>query len=474
MSGKCGMMSVDEEGDVVAVFEKFTISPHQRLAVSSEFKAFLLRSALSYVMEQKGGIYGSSVIIGSCNNQSRMPNWLISAQSKTVGPYLLAASRAILISASQTPVQDQVSLLAARCVHNVLVQCYNAKDVEHAISKLPGTEVGGQRVEKKIERLKKLVVRLADSKMGNELQLVVEGMLQMSKYISCDIKRKICRWPQEVGRYGEQQMSLANRLGLGQVGVEHEGISCSLTQLYVLHSGIQDLVACSDVLIQTKKTKGEDQGQEQELVFVSKKCVKVVSFVLQHVEKALAEVGCLTQMLKQVQATDWNSTNVQSQSLEEGSYSRLKQILGVLCLLFCLSEDILLSQHLLFSICIAFYNQLAGFAEIYTLKGSQLQVPVDKFQEIVDSVNEHITPKIYNSFCQIDAFGKRKTNKQHKSIPELIYAIEQYERIMLELGKTCKKNLMRLAKRSTNRDFKIDLKKVMRPDQVQQREQEAT
>lgn len=52
--------------------------------------------------------------------------------------------------------------------------------------------------------------------------------------------------------------------------------------------------------------------------------------------------------------------------------------------------------------------------------------------------------------------GKSKVMKEVRSIPNLIYAIEQYERYLIQLSKKSKINLMEHFKRSTARDFKIN------------------
>lgn len=54
--------------------------------------------------------------------------------------------------------------------------------------------------------------------------------------------------------------------------------------------------------------------------------------------------------------------------------------------------------------------------------------------------------------------GKRILNKikrEEKCIPDLIFQIEDYEKYLIQLSKLTKINLLKHAKRSTARDFKI-------------------
>lgn len=59
-----------------------------------------------------------------------------------------------------------------------------------------------------------------------------------------------------------------------------------------------------------------------------------------------------------------------------------------------------------------------------------------------------------------------KIKRENRCIPDLIYQIEDYERYLIQLSKLTKVNLLRHAKRSTSRDFKIiETKKISTPEQ---------
>lgn len=48
-----------------------------------------------------------------------------------------------------------------------------------------------------------------------------------------------------------------------------------------------------------------------------------------------------------------------------------------------------------------------------------------------------------------------KIKRENRCIPDLIFQIEDYEKYLIQLSKATKVNLLRHAKRSTSRDFKI-------------------
>ena len=58
-----------------------------------------------------------------------------------------------------------------------------------------------------------------------------------------------------------------------------------------------------------------------------------------------------------------------------------------------------------------------------------------------------------------------KIRRESKCIPDLIYQIEDYEKYLIQLSKLTKVNLLRHAKRSVARDFRIE-------DKSEEREQE--
>lgn len=79
---------------------------------------------------------------------------------------------------------------------------------------------------------------------------------------------------------------------------------------------------------------------------------------------------------------------------------------------------------------------------------------------------------------QENAQNKGIINKikwENRCIPDLIYHIEDYERYLIQLSKLTKVNLLRHAKRSTARDFKIiETKKITAPENEPSQEDSAS
>lgn len=65
----------------------------------------------------------------------------------------------------------------------------------------------------------------------------------------------------------------------------------------------------------------------------------------------------------------------------------------------------------------------------------------------------------------------RKIRRENRCIPDLIFQIEDYEKYLIQLSKLTKVNLLRHAKRSTARDFKIlDVKMTAKQEEEPEHE----
>ncbi|XP_073239367.1 Fanconi anemia group I protein-like [Porites lutea] len=132
------------------------------------------------------------------------------------------------------------------------------------------------------------------------------------------------------------------------------------------------------------------------------------------------------------------------------------------------------------------YNTLGALAKYYlSLYSQRLGYLPAKFEKLVKMSGTHLSQQVYALLTYIQAAqtqslleqsttaknkakdrkktakgqnlsGKAKVMKEVKSIPNLIYAIEQYERYLIQLSKKSKINLMEHFKRSTARDFRIN------------------
>ncbi|KAJ7376915.1 hypothetical protein OS493_031507 [Desmophyllum pertusum] len=132
------------------------------------------------------------------------------------------------------------------------------------------------------------------------------------------------------------------------------------------------------------------------------------------------------------------------------------------------------------------YVTLGSLAKHYlSLYSQRLGYLPAKFEKLVKMTGTHLSQQVYALLTYIQATqsqtlleqsttaknkakdkkkvpkgqnlpGKAKVMKEVKSVPNLIYAMEQYERYLIQLSKKSKINLMEHFKRSTARDFRIN------------------
>uniref|UniRef100_H0V9N9 FA complementation group I n=1 Tax=Cavia porcellus TaxID=10141 RepID=H0V9N9_CAVPO len=78
-------------------------------------------------------------------------------------------------------------------------------------------------------------------------------------------------------------------------------------------------------------------------------------------------------------------------------------------------------------------------------------------EKLVKLSGSHLTPLCYSyiSYVQVSGSETARVLRETKPIPNLIFAIEQYEKFLINLSKKSKVNLMQHMKLSTSRDFKI-------------------
>uniref|UniRef100_A0A8C2QXM1 FA complementation group I n=1 Tax=Capra hircus TaxID=9925 RepID=A0A8C2QXM1_CAPHI len=123
------------------------------------------------------------------------------------------------------------------------------------------------------------------------------------------------------------------------------------------------------------------------------------------------------------------------------------------------------------------YTTLTALVKYY-LQVYQRPTGIPKnMEKLVKLSGSHLTPLCYSfiSYVQVSDSGiDLGTLRETKPIPNLIFAIEQYEKFLIHLSKRSKVNLMKHIKLSTSRDFKIKgnvLDAVLRQEEEDENEE---
>ncbi|XP_031486918.1 uncharacterized protein LOC116255283 [Nymphaea colorata] len=131
------------------------------------------------------------------------------------------------------------------------------------------------------------------------------------------------------------------------------------------------------------------------------------------------------------------------------------------------------------------YKNLACIAKFcIASKGYKQTIPSNEFQKLVEVTCKKLTCSLYNFMAlkqgdQQEVLKKKgvvnKIRRETKCIPNLVFQIEDYERYLIKLSKLTKVNLLRHAKRSTARDFKIlDIRSMNEPGASGRRSSQAS
>ncbi|KAF3779325.1 Fanconi anemia group I protein [Nymphaea thermarum] len=131
------------------------------------------------------------------------------------------------------------------------------------------------------------------------------------------------------------------------------------------------------------------------------------------------------------------------------------------------------------------YKNLACIAKFcIASKGYKQTIPSNEFQKLVEVTCKKLTCSLYNFMAlkqgdQQEVLKKKgvvnKIRRETKCIPNLVFQIEDYEKYLIKLSKLTKVNLLRHAKRSTARDFKIlDIRSMNDPGASGRRSSQAS
>ncbi|XP_003372968.1 hypothetical protein Tsp_11860 [Trichinella spiralis] len=109
-----------------------------------------------------------------------------------------------------------------------------------------------------------------------------------------------------------------------------------------------------------------------------------------------------------------------------------------------------------------------------TMVLKKYSTPNELFQQLTKRSGTHLIPYVYKmiSYAQEESNssgGKSRTSgakakvkiiREMRSVSKLIFALENYEQCLIDLGNRCNVNYMRTIKPSVNRDFKIDVNRA--------------
>eukprot|EP00043_Microstomoeca_roanoka_P019068 m.208934 g.208934 ORF g.208934 m.208934 type:complete len:1338 (+) comp16934_c0_seq2:374-4387(+) len=222
----------------------------------------------------------------------------------------------------------------------------------------------------------------------------------------------------------------------------------------------------------------EDEHPSQELHFtiMSKKVCEssvIPLLIMEDVEKRIDDLifalEQLTHLVKISKTGITQDTEASQSELpnDEPIYDRLLKIMRITDELLQTVLEKKPTWNRLFKTCRRLYDTLSNACKLmllYFQTHKDVHVP-DIFQKIVHFSSKSLSQHVYTAinFVNEDAElnnAKKLSSADAKLIPNLVYAIEQYEKFIIMVEKKAHLNLLKHMKRSTARDFRISAQAV--------------
>ncbi|KAI4996215.1 hypothetical protein ZWY2020_046806 [Hordeum vulgare] len=241
-----------------------------------------------------------------------------------------------------------------------------------------------------------------------------------------------------------------------------------------------DMILVHEMTTELKKliASGNEDSVDSSEAFLIINCktkCSLVAVFLHMVESSLIELEWGLGRLKAMLTLGYGSSNVdedqpadertQRMLLEEALYSRSTSVVHVLSSFTHMSlKDSQAEQFL--KLTAKFYKLLARMSKSQIApKGYKQFIPDLKFQKMAEVTCRMLTVPLYNFVFTLQESEQphkkgtlAKIKRESKCIPDLIFQVEDYEKYLIQLSKLTKVNLLRHAKRSVARDFRIQPK----------------
>ncbi|XP_019158988.1 PREDICTED: Fanconi anemia group I protein homolog isoform X2 [Ipomoea nil] len=245
-----------------------------------------------------------------------------------------------------------------------------------------------------------------------------------------------------------------------------------------LSSPPNDLIIAQDMAAEVLKVVGKEDCDPEETsdtysIINKSTSAAIASTILQFLESSIEWMSSMKLKASSCSYHKGSSSSSCSHQrcekaselvMEESLYSRAEGVVKVASFFVLMNLKDPQAEQLL-RLAARFYKNLARISKLQVAsKGCKQLLPSLKYQKLVEATCRQLTAPIYNFVANMQkkqqegAGGRGMVNKikrENRCIPELIYQIEDYEKYLIQLSKASKVNLLRHAKRSTCRDFKI-------------------
>ncbi|KAG0630407.1 hypothetical protein M758_1G176000 [Ceratodon purpureus] len=319
------------------------------------------------------------------------------------------------------------------------------------------------------KHIQPLILELLDRSQFKEIEVLAKLLLLLGRKLPPPMMKKQAMW---VTNFCKEK------------SVSNVGAASALVDLALsLKNPPEDLALAREFSSELLKLMRIDESQVQDAsldypIIENTTKTALAGLLLQNGEKVLKDMEWLVtkiKALKPVRRSENRNTMAgflatpRRLQLEEVLHTRMEAVVFMLSDFCSMSLTGAMAEHFL-KFATHLYKCLAASTKMcIATKGFIQMTPSNRFQKLAEVACTKLTAPLYMFMAvmqrdQNENQSSSKIRREGRTIPNLIYHIEDYERYLIQLSRITKVNLMRHAKRSTARDFKIqDTGKKARP-----------
>ncbi|KAG7533501.1 FANCI solenoid 4 domain [Arabidopsis thaliana x Arabidopsis arenosa] len=336
-----------------------------------------------------------------------------------------------------------------------LEECREASRIEDPLVK--GIEIF-------MEKIMKPMITDFIAQNSNDVEILCAIMLKLGNNLPDKFKQRHGSWAHQMCRSCE---------------TSNTTVAKSIVKLAIsFTTSPGDLCIAVEVAKELQNIMGLDKSDtlevsESYMVINQSTSASVTSCILQSTDSAIVDMDWATKKLKNFYVVSQKNIHLNDDTestvglvLEEALYSMAESTVRILSSFVLMNlKDSQATQFL--RLAVRFYKQLAQIVKLRIApKGCKQILPSLKFQKLVELTCKSLTVPLYPFLSEMQKEQQEsvssnskgiinKIKQENKCIPDLIFQIEDCERYLIQLSRVTKLNLLRHAKRSTARDFKI-------------------
>ncbi|PRQ39249.1 putative fanconi anemia group I protein [Rosa chinensis] len=459
---------------------------------SSEFISFVLNVSLSHIKSSlllrnedplRTLIYGEIKILGS-------PLLKLFSLFKS-GPKLVMDQKKKEAKGKKDVGQREHLHLALICLKELIMICSNSdltglledmvsisilQDADLETECERASRIEDPHIRSKelfiLKTLKPLFSELLAVSLFGEVEIICDLILMIGGKLPCQLRNS----------HGAWAISLCKNNEIKNTKVGKSVVTLAIS----LSSPPNDLAISQDMareLLQVIGSEGDTPEEVSEIypLINHQTSSAINSCILHIVEAVVVDMDWAIKRLKTFSLVsqkgihlNQNSEECPELAFEENLYARAEAVVKVLSSFVSMSLNDTQAEHVL-RLAARFYKHLAQMSKLrIATKGCKQIFPSLKFQKLVEVTCKELTVPLY-IFVEImqkkqqENANKKgiinKIKRENRCIPDLIFQIEDYEKYLIQLSKVTKVNLLRNAKRSTARDFRIKLNEESRKEE---------